>query len=157
MKKFLTIVICISICLLVAFLSSLLQYDALTNWYPYLMKSPINPPGYVFGIAWTILFILMGMSIALILNTAKTNKRLKTTSVFLFIMQLIVNYMWSFTFFYSRSILWGAVVIVLLIIVCLLYMTFAKRISKLASWLFIPYILWLVFALYLNIFICFYN
>ena len=68
MSKFLNISIPIILCLIVGFFGSLVQGDALENWYPYLVKSPVTPPNIVFPIAWTILYILMGLSMGILLN-----------------------------------------------------------------------------------------
>ena len=112
-------------------------------WYQELVKSPLNPPGYVFGIVWPILYLLMSISAFRTFNETKN----------LFLIQLLFNAIWSWLFFAFQMPL-----IALLNIWLLIYLNIKFNLKmfyqdKLSALLFIPYVLWLLFASYLNLFI----
>ena len=112
-------------------------------WYQSLIKSPLNPPGYVFGIVWPILYLLMSISAFRTFNETKN----------LFFIQLLFNAMWSWLFFAFQMPF-----IALLNIWLLIYLNIKLNLKmfnqdKLSGFLFIPYVLWLFFASYLNLFI----
>ena len=112
-------------------------------WYQDLIKSPLNPPGYVFGIVWPILYLLMSISAFRTFNESKN----------LFLIQLLFNAIWSWLFFAFQMPF-----IALLNIWLLIYLNIKLNLKmfyqdKLSGFLFIPYILWLFFASYLNLFI----
>jgi len=112
-------------------------------WYQQLAKSSLNPPGYVFGIVWPILYLLMSISAFRTFNETKK----------LFLTQLLFNALWSWLFFAFQMPLIALVNIWLLI-----YLNFKLNLKmfyqdKLSGLLFIPYVIWLFFASYLNLFI----
>ncbi len=116
--------------------------------YKDMIRPSFAPPGILFPIVWTILYTLMGISIYII---NQSNNTFKGDAKFIYYLQLGVNLLWSFFFFTFKWYLASAIWIVLLI---LLVITMIKRfynISKLSAYLQIPYLLWLVFALILNI------
>lgn len=147
MKKALTIIIPILICFGVGFTASYFQSDAIKDWYPYLNKPALTPPDSVFPIAWSILYVLMGISIGLVWLTRSPRR---SGLVALFVIQLFFNFMWSILFFYLRNPFLGMIDIILLDIFVITYMIRSYRVSKAASLLFMPYILWVLFASYLN-------
>ncbi len=112
-------------------------------WYQELAKSSLNPPGYVFGIVWPILYLLMSISA---FRTFKETKNL-------FLIQLLFNALWSWLFFGLQMPFVALLNIWLLIYlnIRLNFKMFYK--DKLSGFLFIPYVLWLFFASYLNLFI----
>lgn len=154
MKKKLQILIPILICFFVGFIGSCFQADAISNWYPYLNKPDLTPPNIVFPIAWSILYVLMGVSIGLIMNS---NSRKKKYFVKIFLLQLFLNFTWSISFFYFQSPIAGLVNIVLLEIVIIYYALSVYPIRRLSALLFVPYVLWVSFASYLNFYILLYN
>ena len=112
-------------------------------WYQSLIKSPLNPPGYVFGIVWPILYLLMSISAFRTFNETKN----------LFLIQLLFNALWSWLFFAFQMPL-----VALFNIWLLIYLNIKINLKmfyqdKLSGFLFIPYVLWLFFASYLNLFI----
>ena len=112
-------------------------------WYQTLIKSPLNPPGYVFGIVWPILYLLMSISAFRTFDETKD----------LFLIQLLFNTLWSWLFFAFQM-----PCIALLNIWLLIYLNIKINLKmfyqdKLSGLLFIPYVLWLFFASYLNLFI----
>ena len=114
-----------------------------TVWYQALIKSTLNPPGYVFGIVWPILYLLMSISAFRTFDETKN----------LFLIQLLFNALWSWLFFAFEMPFVALLNIWLLIYLNIkinLKMFYQDRLSGL---LFIPYVLWLFFASYLNLFI----
>jgi len=112
-------------------------------WYQQLIKSPLNPPGYVFGIVWPILYFLMSISAYRTFTETKN----------LFLIQLLFNALWSWLFFTFQMPF-----VALLNIWLLIYLNIKLTLKmfyqdKISGILFIPYVLWLFFASYLNLFI----
>ena len=112
-------------------------------WYQGLIKSDLNPPGYVFGIVWPILYLLMGIT------AWRTFEIIKN----LFYIQLFLNAIWSWLFFSFHLPLISLIDIWLLIYVNIKIIFKVVKMDKLAGLLYMPYILWLLFASYLNLFI----
>ena len=112
-------------------------------WYQTLIKSPLNPPGYVFGIVWPILYLLMSISAFRTFDATKN----------LFLTQLLFNALWSWLFFAFQMPLVALLNIWLLIYLNIKINLKMFYIDKLSGLLFIPYVLWLFFASYLNLFI----
>ena len=112
-------------------------------WYQGLIKSDLNPPGYVFGIVWPILYLLMGIT------AWRTFEIIKN----LFYIQLFLNAIWSWLFFSFHLPLISLIDIWLLIYVNIKIVFKVLKMDKLAGLLYTPYILWLLFASYLNLFI----
>ncbi len=112
-KKILTFVIAIGICLLAGYIGSYYTTPAITTWYAGLHKPDFTPPSSVFAPVWTSLFILMGISLYLVVQSGLKNPEVQFGLV-LFIFQLIVNIGWSFAFFGLHSTFFGFMVIVLL-------------------------------------------
>ena len=146
-RKVFTILIPILICFGVGGTASYFQSDAIKNWYPYLNKPALTPPDVVFPIAWSILYVCMGVSIGLVLLTRSPRKTALTA---LFVIQLLFNFGWSILFFYLRNPFLGLIDIVLLDIFVVIYAIRSYPVNKAASILFVPYILWVLFATYLN-------
>ena len=130
--------------LLAAILGGLASTNSAADpWYLSLDKSELNPPGYVFGIVWPILYILMMVSAYL------AHRRIFA----FFIIQLILNAAWSWLFFRFQMPLIALLDIYLLIILNMYILFLMYKENKLAFFLFIPYVVWISFASYLNLFI----
>ncbi|WP_296626898.1 TspO/MBR family protein [uncultured Negativibacillus sp.] len=135
-------------------LSVLLSGDGMGR-YPDLVRPPFSPPGIVFPVVWTILFILMAVSAWMILRSLTEVFSIKgalySSSLLLYFVQLIVNLLWPVLFFrlslYLPALLW----LVLLIVLVVQMIRSFYRVNKTAALLQIPYLLWLVFAGYLNL------
>ena len=121
--------------------------------YNDLIKPTLSPPGIVFPIVWTIIYLLIGISYTLLKEKGEVPKETKQ----LYYTQLVFNYLWTFIFFVFRlrllSVLW---IIILDVLVIIMTYQFYKQ-NKLSGILLIPYVLWLLFATYLNISIYFLN
>lgn len=116
--------------------------------YSTLIKPPLSPPGIVFPIVWSILYALMGTG-AYILSTEKAesvNFLLK-----IYWIQLILNVLWPLVFWQLNWYAVAAIIIAVLLALNLLFVILASKVNKVVSILFIPYLIWLAFALYLNI------
>lgn len=116
--------------------------------YSTLNKPPLSPPGIVFPIVWSILYLLMGIGAYFLSNERKVeiSKLLK-----IYWIQLILNALWPLVFWRFQAF-WLAAVIIIAILFLVVWLTLeAFKINKLSSYMFIPYIVWLLFALYLNI------
>lgn len=112
-------------------------------WYQGLIKSDLNPPGYVFGIVWPILYLFMGI-------TAWRN--IDTIKIYFYI-QLFLNAIWSWLFFSFQLPLVALFDIWLLIFINIKILFIVSKQDKIGAILYAPYILWLLFASYLNVFI----
>ena len=146
-NKFL-LVICIAIPLLVGILASMLTGNGMESFMT-INKPPLSPPAWLFPVAWTILYTLMGISSYLIL-TSSADKQEKEEALKIYTYQLIVNFLWPTFFFNLEWYLFAFVWLVLLWILVLIMILKFEKISKPAAYLNIPYIVWLTFAGYLN-------
>jgi benzodiazapine receptor len=138
----------IILCQLVGFLGSLFTTPAITTWYQTLYKPFFTPPNWIFSPVWISLFILMGISLFFVWRRPD-HPKVKTALIFFFV-QLILNILWSVTFFGLRSPLLGLIDIVLLWIAILLTAQQFLKVSRMAGFLLLPYLLWVGFAAFLN-------
>ena len=128
-------------------ISALAAGGSFRAYYDSLEKPPIAPPGAVFPIAWTVLYVLMGISAYLIYTDEHEGRRRALT---LYAIQLLVNYLWTPVFFGLKSTGGAlAVILVLAVLICLMLRQF-WRIRRLAAWLNVPYLLWVLYATYLT-------
>lgn len=134
------------LCLLIAFASGWITQLNINPWFDNLHKPSFNPPSWIFGPVWTILFILIGISGGIAWTERAHNK----TVWYLFVIQLIFNFAWSFIFFGAHQIGWALVDMIALLITTISLIAFAWSIRRLISYLLIPYAAWLAFALLLN-------
>jgi tryptophan-rich sensory protein len=129
-------------------IGSFFTISSVKDWYPVLVKPALNPPAWVFGPVWTTLFLLIGYALYLIWTDASgKNKRLAYGS---FVIQMVLNMLWSFIFFGLHSPGGALIEIVFLWLAILATIIAFVKISRLAAWLLAPYILWVSFAGYLN-------
>lgn len=119
------------------------------QWYQSLNKPIFSPPDWVFAPVWTVLYILMAMSLAAYVKTpSKINKGLGYS---VFFIQLVLNLLWTPVFFTFKQIEAGAVICTLLVILVLITIRLFYAVSKTSAILLVPYFLWLILAAYLNI------
>lgn len=118
------------------------------DWFAALVKPPFMPPGWAFPVAWTTLYALMGLALAMIL--AEPPSRLRSGALALFFLQLALNYSWSPVFFGAHDIKLGATIILVMLVLALATAVAFRRIRPVAGWLLFPYLLWLCFAWTLN-------
>lgn len=120
------------------------------NIYEEIKTPPLSPPSILFPIAWTILYILMGISSAIIRRKREENKAAAENALLIYAASLVFNFIWSLIFFnfkmYLFSFIWLAVLLALIILTIIKY----RRLSPPAAYLQLPYALWVAFAGYLN-------
>ena len=144
MKNLLKLILCILIPLAIGAISGIATTSKIGTWYKMLNKPFFNPPNYIFGPVWSLLYILMGISFYLILQSTNNEKRSLAISIFVF--QLILNFLWSFLFF-KYQLLGAAFIEILLLWGSIVYMIIVfYRINKTAGIIQIPYLLWVSFA-----------
>ena len=141
--------ICIIICQAVGFISGLLSSTQNNTWFETIIKPSWNPPGYLFGPVWTILYLLMAIALWLVWKSNGPETQ-KTQACLVFAAQLFLNFWWSILFFKLQCPLCAFVEIIVMI--CLIIITIIKfsEISNTAAWLLVPYISWVCFATILN-------
>lgn len=148
-KKFFQLVLSIFICQAAGIFGALFTQTSISKWYKYLEKPDFNPSGRFISIVWTVLYTMMGISLHLVwqkgIDRPEVKGAMKTFGI-----QLSLNVLWSWAFFYLRSPLGGLGVISALWISILATMLKFSKVSKAASLLLVPYILWVSFAAYLN-------
>jgi len=122
------------------FISGSMDYDS-------LVKPTLAPPAFIFPIIWTILYSLMGVSYGIL----KSNSLLDENTIFLYYLQLVVNLLWPIFFFVFKwrffSFVW--IIILVLLVIAMIAEFYSK--NKVSGLLQIPYLLWLLFATYLNL------
>jgi len=150
MKKALGILVFVVICELAGVIGSVATAPSIPGWFAGLAKPAFNPPNWVFAPVWTILYALMALAAYLVYEKGPRERRVRTALV-VFILQLVLNVLWSIIFFGAHQILGAVVVIVLLWAMILATILLFSRISKAAAYLLVPYILWVSFAAVLNI------
>ncbi len=150
MKKALGIIVFIIVCELAGVIGALFTTPSIPGWYAGLTKSPFNPPGWVFGPVWTILYALMGIAAWLVYAKGFGRPEVKR-ALSLFAAQLFLNILWSIVFFGAHRILGAVFVIVSLWVMILRTILHFGKISRPAAYLLVPYILWVSFATVLNV------
>ncbi|HBI01682.1 MAG TPA: tryptophan-rich sensory protein [Flavobacterium sp.] len=150
MSKIVKIAIAVAICLGVGYGSSLVTQSSITTWYPTINKPSFNPPNEVFAPVWTILYVMMGVSAGLIWSKMEAVPILVKKALWVFMIQLILNALWSFLFFGLQNSFLALVEIMLLWLMIFETIKLFKPIDALASKLMIPYLLWVSFAMILN-------
>lgn len=145
-KNWKTLVLCIALPLAVGGLSALLTMNGMKT-FETLNKPALAPPGWLFPVAWTILYILMGIASYLVITSGKPNKAALTA----YGLQLVFNFFWSIIFFNFEQYLFAFVWLVILWLLILITTFQFYNISEPAGYLMIPYLLWVTFAGYLNL------
>ena len=152
MKKILKLIISIAICQVAGLIGSIFTMPQIENWYSDLSKPWFNPPNWIFGPVWTLLFLLMGIALFLVWSEAGDNRK-KIKAVSVFSIQLLLNILWSVLFFGLNSPLSSFVEIIFLWVFILITLVYFYRVSKTAGLLLLPYLFWVSFASALNFFI----
>jgi tryptophan-rich sensory protein len=157
MQKVLRIATVIMTCLAVGYFSSLVTRDNIPGWYVTITKPIFNPPNWIFGPVWTMLYILMGYAGGRIWNKLETNEAAVKKAFLYFVIQLALNALWSFLFFGLHNTLLASIEIVLLWLVIFETYKQFKVIDRIAGYLLIPYLAWVGFATILTVSIWYLN
>ncbi len=148
MRNISKLILCILLTLSVGAISGIATSSSINDWFVGLNKPFFNPPNYLFGPVWTVLYILMGISFYLIICSPEN--RLRKKSIVIFSIQLLFIFCWSFIFF-KFQLLGFAFFEIILMWICIFVMIFTfNKINKTAAYLQIPYLLWVSFASILN-------
>lgn len=129
--------------------SGILTSSFMYPWYGTLKKASWNPPNWVFGPVWTVLYLLMAISIWLVSQT-NTSQKEKSFAYIIFFIQLILNVLWTFLFFYMHNPFWALIELGVLIIFIGVTIFLFWRIHRGAALLLIPYLFWCLYAFSLN-------
>jgi benzodiazapine receptor len=146
--KILKLISAIALTLSIGAIAGLFTADAIPGWYASLNRPSFNPPNWLFGPVWTMLYILMGISLFLIWQQKPDKQRNQAIGFFLF--HLFLNFCWSFIFFYFKMMGLALFEIILLWMSIVVMMVMFYRIKPLAAYLNIPYLIWVSFATVLN-------
>ena len=149
MVKILKYVLSVGICLAAGALGTIFTISSIPTWYAHLIKPSFSQPNWLFGPVWTILYILMGVSVAIIWSKGLKAKKVRE-AVYLFIIQLFLNAIWTPIFFGAKDLFLSLIVIGLMWIFILKTILAFGKVNKTASYLLYPYIAWVSFASILN-------
>ena len=151
LKKLKPYIISVIIALAVGGVSALLTKNNM-NIFEKINMPPLSPPSVVFPIVWAVLYILMGISSAIIYKNG-TDREEVQSALKVYALQLAVNFFWSLIFFNMQAYLFAFIWLVLLWVLVIAMIVKFKKISPAAAWLQIPYLLWVTFAGYLSLII----
>lgn len=146
---YIALALCIALPLVVGIIGSYFVASSVNDWYETLAKPVFNPPNWLFGPAWTTLYVLMGVASYLVMKSTKYRKDKHVPALF-YGVQLLLNLGWSIIFFGLQMPALALVEIVVLLGAIIATMVVFWRYSKAAVWLFVPYIAWTLFATALN-------
>lgn len=142
------LLICLMLPLIIGGISGYATASGIQSWYVTLHKPSFNPPNYLFGPVWTLLYILMGVSLFIIWRSKQGIKR--SNALKIFILQITLNFLWSFLFFKFNLIGLALIDIALIWLSIIIMILRFHRVSKPAAYLQVPYLLWVTFASVLN-------
>ncbi len=146
--KLIPLAVCVISVLVTGSISGLANAGSINTWYREIRKPVFNPPSWIFGPVWTVLYLLMGISLYLIWE--KRSHPLATAAFTVFGIQLALNFCWSFLFFYFRSPGWAFAEIIAMWAAIVWMLLVFRRIEPAAAWINLPYLLWVSFATVLN-------
>ncbi len=144
------LVVSIVACQCAGAIGSIFTTSAIPTWYAALEKPFFTPPNWLFAPAWITLYLLMAIAAFLIWRKGLRQREVRAALI-IFLVQLVLNALWSVVFFGLQSPLWGVVVILALWVAILLTIIRFFKLSTAAGALLVPYILWVSFASALNI------
>lgn len=149
-KNFFKFIIAIAVCEMVGIVGAIFTTPSIqSGWYATLLKPALNPPAWIFGPVWTMLYFLMGVAVFLIWKKGFERRCVKIALI-IFDIQLALNVFWSIIFFGWQSPGGAFVEIIFLWLAILVTIIMFAKISRPAAWLLFPYIIWVSFAGYLN-------
>ncbi len=147
--EFLKLIFAIFITQSAGFIGAIFTANSVTTWYTTIAKPVFNPPSWIFGPVWTLLYLMMGIALYLVYKEG-VHKREVQIALLVFGLQLALNTLWSIIFFGAENPQFAFFEIIALWIAIFATIAVFWRISKLAAFLLIPYLLWVSFASVLN-------
>ena len=154
LKNVLLFIGCLILCQAAGGLGTIATIPNIPTWYASLHKPFFNPPNWIFGPVWTILYTLISLSLYLTLRASHPDR---SKALNLFFLQLALNIIWSFLFFQYHLLLISLVEIILMLGTIIAFTVVSYRINKTASYCFLPYVAWVSFATLLNASILYLN
>lgn len=150
MSKTMKILVMVATTLTLGYISGLVTQSSVNTWYPTLNKPFFTPPNAVFPIAWSTLYVFMGIAAGLVWARIDVQTELVKKGLKFFAVQLALNMLWSYLFFGLKNPLIALVEVVLLWL--MIYETWYvfKKVDRIAGWLFVPYLAWVTYASVLN-------
>ena len=149
-RRFGLFMFCIAVCFFAAAIGSFITAPSIDTWYTYLNKPFYNPPNWIFGPVWTVLYAMMGYALFLALSSKKNNGNKSNSEIHWFALQLILNTLWSIVFFGLHLPGIAFILIIFLWISILVTIREFFTIINLAGILLVPYLCWVTFAGILN-------
>ncbi len=150
MKKYQVVKLIVSLILPLGIgaIAGMFTSEAVPDWYALLNRPSFSPPNWLFGPVWTTLYLLMGISLFLIWKQEVSKER--NLAILVFMVQLILNFGWSFIFFYFNLLGFALIEIIILWISIVIMLFLFYKIKPIASYINIPYLVWVTFATILN-------
>lgn len=142
--------VAIGLCLLFGFMSAIATQTGMNGWYPTLTKPWFDPPAWIFGPVWLLMYVLMGISAGIVWNKGFYHKWVKT-ALYHFGFQLLFNGFWSLLFFGLHEPFWSLLTAIALLVLVFLTIKWFRVVSNLAAYLLVPYAIWVLLALTLNL------
>jgi len=145
------LIVLIVLCEIIGSIGAIFTSPNIPTWYASLVKPFFSPPNWLFAPVWTLLFLMMGVSVYLLLENKDKKLELKRKiALTFFVIQFVFNILWSYLFFGLRNPLLGLIGIVILWIFIFATIFYSYKVDKRAAWLLVPYLLWVTFASVLN-------
>lgn len=148
-SQFMKLIVALILPLSIGAFAGMFTSEAIPGWYATLNRPSFNPPNWLFGPVWTTLYLLMGISFYLIWKQKKSKER--NFAMLVFLIQLALNFAWSFIFFYFNKIGFAFAEIILLWLSIVLMIIRFYKIKPITAYINIPYLLWVSFASMLNL------
>ena len=145
-NKFLSLILFLIITFSASFIGGLVTISFKEPWYSGLIKSSYNPPDWIFAPVWTTLYLMMTMAIWFFWH----NKKRDINTVYIYFMHIVFNTTWSVIFFGLHQIFLAFIVLIVLICLIIVLIIRFKRVTFVSYYLMIPYLLWCLYALFLN-------
>ena len=145
-NKFLSLILFLIITFSASFIGGLVSITFKEPWYSGLIKSSYNPPDWIFAPVWTILYLMMTMAIWFFWH----NKKRDINTVYIYFIHIVFNTTWSIVFFGLHQIFLAFIVLIVLICLIIVLIIRFKRVTFVSYYLMIPYLLWCLYALFLN-------
>ena len=143
MRYVFTFLGCLALCYIAAGIGAAATMNDIPTWYATIYKPSFNPPNWIFGPVWTLLYSLMAISLFLIVITSDPRKYI---AIGVFMAQLILNVLWSVIFFKFHLLGLATIEVLLFLASIIAYAVLVKPINVVAAYLFVPYIAWVSFA-----------
>lgn len=148
MPLWLKIVLCLLLTEILGGLGGIVTGNSIASWFAQLERPPGNPPNWLFGPVWGVLYALMGLALALVWHREKSAERRQALRWWW--VQFVLNLIWSPVFFGAHQIAAALVIIVVLLVAIVFTIRAIRRVHPRAALLLVPYLLWVSYATYLN-------